>query len=299
MAMHDPRMKQLLEIEGMKGFGAYWVILEKLELLPDARAQLEYLRPFCKNMNISFAYLKKVILNYGLFELEEDGYFTALELNPIKKTEKKTAKNCSESADSNPKNERKLQKTAGENCRKQRKKTDNTLVISKYTKQETNVLKYNIIYITSASIKEKEKPAAADNFPTILHCDSLSHHSEIPLHHYAATVSSSASQVGHTPFEAICNDTGSPQPRNCHTSTGQMPHFNKANATLQSPPSVAIEDMRCGISGTEVWHLQTKTMHLHHLPTKKGSHTLCNCLNSSGAENGARTRDPQLGRLML
>ena len=61
MAMHDPRMQNLLAKETLKGTGAYWFIIEKLELLPESRAQVEYLRPFCKVHKISFAYIKKII----------------------------------------------------------------------------------------------------------------------------------------------------------------------------------------------------------------------------------------------
>ena len=39
MAMHDPRMQNLLAKETLKGTGAYWFIIEKLELLPESRAQ--------------------------------------------------------------------------------------------------------------------------------------------------------------------------------------------------------------------------------------------------------------------
>ena len=64
MAMHDPRMQNLLAKETLKGTGAYWFIIEKLELLPESRAQVEYLRPFCKVHKISFAYIKKIIFGY-------------------------------------------------------------------------------------------------------------------------------------------------------------------------------------------------------------------------------------------
>ena len=52
MAMNDPRMRNLTEEEGLKGLGAYWIIIEKLALLPEPRAQLEYLRPFCSSKKI-------------------------------------------------------------------------------------------------------------------------------------------------------------------------------------------------------------------------------------------------------
>lgn len=69
MAMCDSRMENLLDKEGFKGLGAYWIIIEKLEMLPQPYAQFEYLRPFCKSMKESFAYIKKIILNYELFSI--------------------------------------------------------------------------------------------------------------------------------------------------------------------------------------------------------------------------------------
>ena len=88
MAMYDPRMQTLLDKEGPKGIGAYWIIIEKLSLLPDSRAKLEYLRPYCKGKKLPFAYLKKIIFGFQLFILEEDGFFSPEELNPVKKKEK-------------------------------------------------------------------------------------------------------------------------------------------------------------------------------------------------------------------
>ena len=89
MAMNDPRMKHLLEVEGLRGLGAYWMIQEKLALLPEPRAQFGYLRPYCHSKKSPFAYLKKIIMEFQLFEIDEDGYFIPLELNPVKKKEKK------------------------------------------------------------------------------------------------------------------------------------------------------------------------------------------------------------------
>ena len=90
MAMYDPRMKQLIEEEGLRGLGAYWLIIEKLEVLPEPRAREEYLRPHCDKKKIILSYLMKIIREYGLFELEEDGYFMPKELNPLRKKDEKT-----------------------------------------------------------------------------------------------------------------------------------------------------------------------------------------------------------------
>lgn len=40
MSMFDPRMKHLVDNEGLRGLGAYWIIIEKLSILPEPRAQL-------------------------------------------------------------------------------------------------------------------------------------------------------------------------------------------------------------------------------------------------------------------
>ena len=85
MSMFDPRMKHLVDNEGLRGLGAYWIIIEKLSILPEPRAQLDYLRAYCDSKKITLCYLKKIILEYDLFELDEDGYFMPKELNPLLK----------------------------------------------------------------------------------------------------------------------------------------------------------------------------------------------------------------------
>lgn len=95
MSMFDPRMKHLVDNEGLRGLGAYWIIIEKLSILPEPRAQLDYLRAYCDSKKITLCYLKKIILEYDLFELEEDGYFMPKELNPLHKKGEKNGKNYS------------------------------------------------------------------------------------------------------------------------------------------------------------------------------------------------------------
>lgn len=184
MAMNDPRMRNLTEEEGLKGLGAYWIIIEKLALLPEPRAQLEYLRPFCSSKKISFAYLTKIILEYELFKLEEDGYFSAEELNPVKKREKKMAENDGKLTDSKPKNDEKQQKMSGNNSEIQAENPANSLENKESTKQTTDSSKENIKDIITSSAKEKETAAADDAiFPIVRH-SSLT----------------------------ICDDSGRPQP---------------------------------------------------------------------------------------
>lgn len=91
MAMHDPRMQKLFDEEGPRGIGTYWIIIEKLSMLPDARAQLKYLRS-STGKKLSITYIEKIIRNFQLFILEEDGFFSPEELNPAKKKGEKNGK---------------------------------------------------------------------------------------------------------------------------------------------------------------------------------------------------------------
>lgn len=95
MAAADPRMKRLLAEEGMKGYGVYWYIVEKLSLMPDVGMPLDELKPFCQHVGLRFAYAKKIILNYGLFTIGSDDYVLQNELNSgvtLHENERKTSK---------------------------------------------------------------------------------------------------------------------------------------------------------------------------------------------------------------
>lgn len=160
MAMYDPRMQTLLDKEGPKGIGAYWIIIEKLGLLPESRAKLEFLRSYCKGKKLSFAYLKKIIFEFQLFLLEEDGFFSPEELNPVRKKEKKTAKNDRANTFAHAKNDEKRQKTAEENSDE---KQANALKTSTNTEISREVFKENIKDIITSSTKEKETAVADDD----------------------------------------------------------------------------------------------------------------------------------------
>ena len=160
MAMNDPRMQNLLDEEGLRGIGAYWIIIEKLSMLPEPRTQLEYLRPFCKNRKIPFVYLKKIILKYKLFNLEEDDFFSVEELNPVKKKEQKMVKNSKETVDSNAKNDEKLQKTSRNNSENHANNDSNSLNNNDIAKADNESFKENIKdIITAATVEEKDATA--------------------------------------------------------------------------------------------------------------------------------------------
>ena len=167
MAMHDPRMQNLFDKEGPRGIGTYWIIIEKQSLLPDAKAQLKYLRS-STSKKLSITYIEKIIRNFQLFVLEEDGSFSPEELNPVKKKEKKTAKSDRANAVADAKNDENRQKTAEEKTENSNEKQANALNTSTDKETSREVFKENIKDITTSAIKEKETAAADDvNFNPI------------------------------------------------------------------------------------------------------------------------------------
>lgn len=157
MAVQDPRMKQLIKNEKLRGIGAYWFIMEKLAMLPNQRAELEDIRIFC-NQDIPFAFLKKIICEYQLFVFDEQGFFTPAELNPPCKNEKRTAKKAQESTKSQAKNDEILKKTSKIQANPQNDNFDNSLIDGCLAKNEL-AIKENIKDITTTT-EEKEETAA-------------------------------------------------------------------------------------------------------------------------------------------
>ena len=122
------------------------------------RDRLKYLRS-STSKKLSITYIEKIIRNFQLFALEEDGSFSPEELNPAKKKEKKTAKNDRANTVADAKNDEKQPKTAEEKTENPNEKQANSLKTS--TDKETNreVFKENIKDIITSSAKEEETAA--------------------------------------------------------------------------------------------------------------------------------------------
>ena len=165
MAMYDPRMKQLVEQEGLKGLGAYWVIIEKLSLLPEPRAQQDFLRPYCDRKKIKLSYLLKIICEYELFDIDEEGFFMPRELNPSRKKEKKASENGEKVPVFDAKKHEKSQKTARKNTKISRRKIAKNMNNSELENKSASHLKENIKdnIKTAAATKNKKTAAAADD----------------------------------------------------------------------------------------------------------------------------------------
>lgn len=263
MAMNDPHMQHLLGMEGLKGVGAYWVIIEKLSLLPEPRADFKYLRPFCKR-KISFGYLKKIILEYELFIVEEDGYFSPAELNPVRKkgeeAVKKVAKNTEETAESNAKSAENEQKTAGKQRNSSGFSPENSPEISvkvllngdlaknKCEKKEENIKDNNIT--TSSSLSERKKRAAATDefYRSIL---ALIAPRSLSMANGPATVAPCPAMLRHAPAAIACGimppGSGWGYPGQDVSQTGFRHYPNQAWPS----PNQAWTRLKPGLKGTE------------------------------------------------
>lgn len=159
MAMQDPRMQNLVEKEKLRGVGAYWFIIEKLGMLPEQRATFEYLQPYCKSRKIPFAYLKKIILEYELFTLEEDGHFVPAELNPSQKKRDKMIEKVAEGDVSKCRKNKNQPSLLNEEVEKAAKKLSKPLNNGNLSKMNNNIYKENIKDIIATSTEEKKETA--------------------------------------------------------------------------------------------------------------------------------------------
>ena len=75
-ASGNKKLMILLQEEGMRGYGAYWLLIETLRNQPDMRAPLKLLSALSYRLRTKNSFLRRVVENYGLFDIE-DGYFTS------------------------------------------------------------------------------------------------------------------------------------------------------------------------------------------------------------------------------
>ena len=123
-----PNAKPVRRGRTQRGGNLTGSLIEKLSLLPDAKAQLKYLRS-STSKKLSITYIEKIIRNFQLFVLEEDGSFSPEELNPVKKKEKKTAKSDRANDVADAKNDENRQKTAEEKTENSNEKHSNFLFL--------------------------------------------------------------------------------------------------------------------------------------------------------------------------
>lgn len=75
-ASSDEKIMNLLQKEGLKGYGAYWVILEVLRNQTNFIASYELLQSLAFRLRVHKAYLLKIVKDFGLFCCEEERFYS-------------------------------------------------------------------------------------------------------------------------------------------------------------------------------------------------------------------------------
>ena len=75
-AAGNRKMMRLIDEMGMKGYGAYWMLLETLRMQKDYRAPLDIVRRLAQRARVMPAFLLRVIRNYELFAVEADSFYS-------------------------------------------------------------------------------------------------------------------------------------------------------------------------------------------------------------------------------
>ena len=64
----------MIQKEGMKGYGIYWMLLEFLRLQNGYNADLRVLPILAQKMRVTVTTSKRIIYNYKLFEVDARSY---------------------------------------------------------------------------------------------------------------------------------------------------------------------------------------------------------------------------------
>jgi len=84
-AKDDPKCMLLIDALGLEGYGIYWVLIELLREQPEYKYPLNLVPILAKRYNTSLEKMKAVILNFNLFIIDNDEFFS---LSLIKRMDK-------------------------------------------------------------------------------------------------------------------------------------------------------------------------------------------------------------------
>lgn len=91
-AKDDPKNVLLIEQLGLEGYGIYWVLIEILRDQPEYRYPLLLVPSLARKYNTTAEKMKAVIRGYGLFEIDEENFFSVSLLRRMVVIDDKRAK---------------------------------------------------------------------------------------------------------------------------------------------------------------------------------------------------------------
>lgn len=74
-AKDDPKCVMLIEQLGCEGYGIYWILVEILREQPNYCCPIALLTAFARRYNTTLEKMKTVVMNYGLFTVNDDKIF--------------------------------------------------------------------------------------------------------------------------------------------------------------------------------------------------------------------------------
>lgn len=75
-ASNNEKLMVLVDKEGMKGYGAYWILLEALRKQEGFCASFTICRPLALRARVRKEYLIHIVKDFDLFEVEEDRFYS-------------------------------------------------------------------------------------------------------------------------------------------------------------------------------------------------------------------------------
>jgi hypothetical protein len=74
-AKDDPKVVMMIEQLGLESYGIFWVLIETLRDQPEFRYPLALIPAIARRYNTTAEKVKATIMNYGLFDIEDDTFF--------------------------------------------------------------------------------------------------------------------------------------------------------------------------------------------------------------------------------
>ncbi len=80
-AKDDPKVVMMIEQIGLESYGIFWVLVEILRDQPDFKYPVALIPAVARRYNTTSEKVKAVIMNYGLFQTDDDEFFFSQSLN--------------------------------------------------------------------------------------------------------------------------------------------------------------------------------------------------------------------------
>ncbi len=75
-ARNNSKIMRLIEEEGAAGYGIYWALVEYLRTQENYAGSMKLLKIIARQMHVTLGKVKKVLLNYELFSIENDTFIS-------------------------------------------------------------------------------------------------------------------------------------------------------------------------------------------------------------------------------